>query len=362
MRIEGHGTFYDGRSSRPVPVAFALDLARLGIADMAGAELAAWPVASLRRADAGAGRIRIACDGEDARLDVTDPGTVQALTAALRATPAVGSDWRGIVRVGGWMLAAVASIAALVVFGIPLLADRLTPLIPVSAELKLGEAAKPQILGTLSGGKTPKLCRAQDGVVALARLTDPLVAAAGAPLPVTIEVVDIRMPNAFALPGGSVILTRGLIEKVARPEELAGVFAHELGHVVHRDGMRGLLKSAGLSIVFGLVIGDFTGSSVAVLVGRTLIDASYSRETESMADAFAIELMTRIGRDPAALGSALDAIGKDGPELDGFLSWLSTHPVTAERTNRLRAAGGGTAAAGPILAAADWAALKAICR
>ncbi|MCW1843856.1 M48 family metallopeptidase [Prosthecomicrobium hirschii] len=362
MRIEGRGTFYDGRSSRPVPVAFALDLARLSIADMAGVELASWPMANLRRADAGAGRVRIAREGEDARLEVDDSVAARALSVALRATPAVGSDWRGLFKVAGWMLAALASIAALLFVGIPALADRIAPLIPVSAEQKIGEAAKPQILSTLSGGKTPKLCRSQDGSLALRHLTEPLIAAAGAPLPVTVDVVDVRLPNAFALPGGSVILTRGLIEKVASPEELAGVFAHELGHVVHRDGMRGLLKSAGLSIVLGLIIGDFTGSSVAVLVGRTLIDAGYSRETEAMADAFAIDLMTRIGRDPAALGTALEAISKEGPELDGVLSWLSTHPVTAERTRILRAAGGRTGAAEPILDPAGWAALKAICR
>lgn len=107
---------------------------------------------------------------------------------------------------------------------------------PVGVEQQLGATVKPQILASLSGGKAAKLCTAPAGSAALQKLVAPYLAVAQTPLPVTIEVVDVGVPNAFALPGGHILVLRGLIDKVETPEQLAGVIAHELGHVAHRDG------------------------------------------------------------------------------------------------------------------------------
>lgn len=364
MRFEGNALYYDGRSSRGSGVRFLLDLSGLTIATPDGTVLATWPTGRLRRADSAPGMVRLAAEGEeDARLEVSDPALVAAMTAALRAVPGPDAgSWSGILKVGGWLGAAMASLAALVWWGIPYAADRIAPLVPVSIERQVGESVKPQILTALGSGGAAEVCRDAAGLAALKRMTEPMLARASTPLPIDIEVVDVKVPNAFALPGGHVLVMRGLIDKVETADELAGVIAHEIGHVVHRDAMRGVLKSAGLSLLAGLVIGDFTGSTIAIAVGRTLIDAGYSRDAESMADAYAVELMGGLGRDPAALGSALKRITGDEAATPGILSWLSTHPDTATRAATLSKASPRAAPGVPLLSAADWAALKGICR
>ena len=87
------------------------------------------------------------------------------------------------------------------------------------------------------------------------------------------------------LPGGHVYVFEGLIDKAETPDELAGVIAHEIGHVAHRDGMRAVMQAAGLSFLFGMLLGDFIGGGAVVMAMRTVLQSSYSREIEAAADA-----------------------------------------------------------------------------
>ena len=84
----------------------------------------------------------------------------------------------------------------------------------------------------------------------------------------------------------------GLVDKANTPDELAGVIAHEMGHVAHRDGVRAVIQAAGLSFLFGMLIGDFSGGGAAVIAMRTVLQSSYSRETEAAADAWGAGLLT----------------------------------------------------------------------
>ena len=166
--------------------------------------------------------------------------------------------------------------------------------------------------------------------------------------------------TAFHAAHAAVAATTGLLALLTR-DEIEGVMAHELGHVAHRDAMRQLIESAGLSAVIGVVIGDYSGSTVAVLIGRSLVNAGYSREAEAGADAFALELMLKLKRNPAALGDALKHISEDTPGFDGALAWLSTHPATSSRIEALSGHKPDTSQP-PVLDDTEWAALKAICQ
>ena len=86
-------------------------------------------------------------------------------------------------------------------------------------------------------------------------------------------------------PGGHVYVFEGLLAKSETPDELAGVIAHEMGHVVHRDGTRAVLESAGLSFLFGMMLGDFVGGGAVVIAAKTVLSSSYSRHAEAAADA-----------------------------------------------------------------------------
>ena len=146
--------------------------------------------------------------------------------------------------------------------------------------------------------------------------------------------------------------------KAENPDEIAGVLAHELGHLNHRDNMRALIYNGGTSFLIGLLFGDVTGSSAVIFASRSLVTASYSRKAEQDADTFSIGVMHRLGRSPKPMGELLFRVtGKQG---DDALSILASHPLTEDRLKRMsdedRPPSGP-----PLLTAEEWTSLKAIC-
>ena len=164
--------------------------------------------------------------------------------------------------------------------------------------------------------------------------------------------------NAAALPGGRIYVFEGLIGKSDSADELAGVIAHEIGHVAHRDGTRSVLQSAGLSFLFGMLLGDFVGGSAVVIGARAVLQSSYSRDVESAADRYGVELMARAGGDPRALGAVLTRIA--GAIHPGMVI-LSDHPDTKARVAVINELAASRAPTQPLLEPSEWAALKRIC-
>ncbi len=181
---------------------------------------------------------------------------------------------------------------------------------------------------------------------------------AGLHLPLKVVAVDHPLANAFAVPGGHIYLFRGLLEKARTADELAGVLAHEIGHIRHRDGLKAMIHGGGLGFIFGTLFGDFTGGTAIMLAGQTLIQNAASREAEREADAFGMALMRRLGGDPRALASILEVISAGAPALP---MWLSTHPLTPERAQAIRTASQDITTTRPVLNIGEWSALRSIC-
>ena len=228
-------------------------------------------------------------------------------------------------RIVFWSLAAVCSIVVLAYYGIPFAADRLAPLVSPAFERRMGEAFDTQ-LRSLFGGK---VCSGAGGQAAFTTLVDKLTRAAGIEITLTARVLSSATPNAFALPGGKIYLLNGLLQKAQNPDEIAGVLAHELGHVKHRDHMRRLIQTGGTSFLFGLLFGDVTGAGAVIFVSRSLLNASYSREAEQGADAFAIEVMHKLGRSPMPMGEFLFRV--TGAQANQGYTILAGHPLTEAR-------------------------------
>ena len=172
------------------------------------------------------------------------------------------------------------------------------------------------------------------------------------------DVLATPIPNAFALPGGKVYLFDGLLAKAQNPDEIAGVIAHELGHLRHRDGTRNLIYNGGTSFLVGLLFGDVTGSSALIFASRSLVTASYSREAEQNADTFSIDLMHKLGRPTKPMGELLFRVtGKEG---SNALSFLANHPLTEDRLKRM-ADEDRPPSGPPLLTAEEWTSLKSIC-
>ena len=349
----GSAIYFDGTSSRRRLVTLAFNDALELHED--GHTLAAWSFADIRRADSPSGALRVTCLTAPAlaRLEIRDAAVaVDLISRCARLDENIPGP-HGVARIVGWSLAATVSIVAVVLFGVPLAADRLAPLVPQAFERRLGDVAEGQVR-TLFGGKT---CNNPSGQAAFTKLVDAVRESTGLDTSIQAQVLATPVPNAFALPGGRVYLFSGLLAKAENADEIAGILAHELGHLRHRDGTRNLIYKGGTSFLIGLLFGDITGSGALIFASRTLVTASHSREAEQNADDFAIDIMHRLGRPTKPMGELLfRVIGKEGKGL----SIISSHPLTEDRLAQMsredRPASGP-----PLLTPEEWKALKSIC-
>jgi Zn-dependent protease with chaperone function len=347
--------FFDGSSSRRHAVTLGLN-DRLDI-DADQQRLAAWAYDDIRRADSPSGTLRLTCLTAPAlaRLEIRDPALAAELTSRCTRLDQDLPGQRGVGKIIGWSIAAAVSIVGVVWFGVPLAADRLTPLVPQAFERRLGAVAEGQVKA-IFGART---CDNAAGQAAFSKLVNALREAAGMDTSIQATVLATPVPNAFALPGGKVYLFNGLLSRAQNPDEIAGVLAHELGHLRHRDGTRNLIYNGGSSFLIGLLLGDVTGSSALIFASRSLVTASYSREAEHNADTFSIDVMRKLGRPTKAMGELLFRVtGKEG---DRGLSFLANHPLTEDRLARMRAEDRPPSGP-PLLTPEEWASLKAICK
>ena len=346
--------YFDGTSSRrhAATLAFADVLAIM----VDGEIKAKWPFADIRRADSAPGTLRVSCQSAPAlaRLEIRDPKVAAELTSRAANLDEHHLGRRGIAKIVGWSLAAAVSIVLVVLYGVPLAADRLAPLVPEAFERRFGDVAEKQVKLVFGD----KVCDSRAGQAAFEKLVTKLRDAAGFDTTVQSIVLSSAIPNALALPGGKVIMLDSLIAKADNPDEIAGVIAHELGHLRHRDNMRGLIYNGGTSFLIGLLFGDITGSSAVIFASRTLVTSSHSREAETAADTFSIEIMKKLGRPPKAMGELmLRVTGNEGGK---GLTIISTHPLSEDRLARMSREDQ-TPKGPPLLTDAEWQALKGIC-
>ena len=251
-----------------------------------------------------------------------------------------------IDRLGLWPTAALFTVAAvLVVWGAAEAPGVVAPLIPQSWENRMGDA----MVGDFGG----RFCHTAAGDAALRTLAaqvDPQHEAR------EISLANIPMVNAVTLPGGRIILFDGLIQQAGSPDEVAGVLGHELGHVRHRDTMTGLVRQLGLSVVLGGAGGNAGGYLNGVL------SLSYGRDAETAADGVAIQQMRSANISPAATAAFFERLGgKEAGTGARAMTWLSSHPLSADRRRRFAAAVQPGAAYRPALDQAQWQALRTSC-
>jgi beta-barrel assembly-enhancing protease len=225
--------------------------------------------------------------------------------------------------------------------------------VPVEWERSVGAATAAAVIG---GGR---VCDAPEGRAALDALVAKLAAAGGmaATAPVRARVVDDPTVNALAAPGGEILVYRGLLDRAASADELAGVLAHEIGHVEHRHGLRGVARAAGLFVLTGAL----SGGSDAVALAAVLVGLSYSRDFEREADASGARILAAAGIGTKGLEMFFARMERERSGASGSLwSYLGTHPADGDRAAALRAAEQ-PAAPAPAMSAAEWAALRGIC-
>lgn len=230
-------------------------------------------------------------------------------------------------------LAGAALLFALWKFAIPAFADLAAERVPPEWEDHYGQAMLEDLVqehGLVSDPAVLRPC---------SRIEAALVPGVAAnPASGRYVVLRSELPNAFAIPGGHIVLTTGLLRAMRTPDELAAVFAHESGHAKRRHVIRSILRLTSLQLLLSLVAGDPSALSSGLRTAGELGGLSYSRQYERQADDEAMVLLASHGTSPAALGDALDSIRRAAGVTGGSLGFLSTHPAPAERLERIRAA------------------------
>jgi Zn-dependent protease with chaperone function len=342
--IEFDAIFYDGKTSTRNAVrvrGFPRSLRIVG----AEFELEV-PLAAVRVEPPVAGTRRLLHLPGGAQLQTDDAAALRALFP--RSNPL--ETWvHGLEGRWAYALAAVAVAAGFtwwcVVYGLPLAAELAAAHVPTSIEAKLGDRTLESIDQTLCGPTAIDAGKQGE----LSRNFAALTAGQGDGYAYRLEFRACKGmgPNAFALPGGAVVLTDALVKLAQNDAQISAVLAHEVGHVRHRHGLRLAIQAAGLAALIATLAGDAVSiTGLAVTLPTALLQSGYSREFEDEADAYAFRRLKEIKLSPKYFAQILarieesrnkdlDANRDGGPERRrSDLGYLSTHPATAERIAR----------------------------
>ncbi len=318
---------------------------------------ATWPYAMMEIAAGGKDDpdLLLRCTGMEGRIKLQGRKAAEAL---LRRAPHL--QHRPFARPGQFLFRAMLFVLLLLLGGslylaIPKLSGMAAGMLPFSFRDALGRQAWNAL--TQEGQRLCGNARALQSLLAKLLGDDEQAAK------ITIGIVDSPRVNALALPGGRILVYRGLIEKAGELGDddavaaLAGVLAHETGHIRALHPTAAFIRQLGLANFFSLI---FANSTLANIVGMAT-NLSYSRDMERAADGTAITLLERAGIPTGPLARLLRLMnkqpGSDGLKLPVF---LSTHPGTEERIDKLSAADiHGRKTARTLQA--DWKAIKAAC-
>ena len=365
MRLDWDAAYLDGRTAARRRA--TVHITRTGL-DVVLAESGArffWPFREIRQTQGTytGEQVRLERGGE--LSEVLLIGDVGFLSAARAASPEAGDlhdPARRRFRAGltfGALVTAVALALGIYYVGIPAFAEVAAARVPVSWEESLGRAIVDHFAPTARRCDDPVRQARIDAIVA--QLT---AKARPQPYAFRVTIVNSGIINAVAAPGGNIIVFRGLLERTDSAEELAGVLAHEVEHVLHRHVTRAIFQQASTGILMAALVGDVSSVVAYGLEGaRTLGTLQMSRAAESEADRDGIRLLQAAGIDTDGMFTFFDKLsaGERGGE-DIVPGYLRTHPTTAERIATLRSLAAAAAPPhGRLLPDDAWDNVKNLC-
>ncbi|KZL19531.1 Metalloprotease LoiP precursor [Pseudovibrio axinellae] len=359
----GNAEFFDGMSAAVRNCQIWFDYDEMVLTDQAGdQEYVRWPAAKLH-CDWSSPTVMLVEQNSartTAYIKITEDELAKTVERKIRLVAGLPKRENTKKIVFG-SLASIALIAVALIYFLPAFSKYAVHNVPKSWEEKLGKNVEETLIPAFS---EEKICNAASGQAALEQMAKRLTKGMELPFDPVMTMVESKIPNALALPGGRITILSKTLEVVDSPDELAAVLAHELGHVKHRHSMQRLINVAGTGIVFSMFIGDFTGGSIIASVGEAMLDSSYSKDMEREADLFAVQMLKKAGVDPTGLASFLQKVSQGhehNSALKEALSFLSSHPSTQERVDTLNQISHPQSANTPTLSDPQWENLKNIC-
>ena len=337
--------YFDGRNARLHPVRLNVDAGMLQLSSPAFER--SYPLGAVTLSEPFVAAPAVLRFADGASCEVAGDGR-QPLLDALGYRKSAVVRWQERWPAALLALVLLVALLALLYFrGLPAAAERIAEELPPSVDIRLGRAA----LASLEGHELLEPSRLSEQRIAEVQALLPGVLPAHPRVPIRVMVRNSRKlgANALALPDGSIVVTDWMVRLVqnkdnqldeAGKEQLAAVLAHEVGHIEHRHAARAMSGSSLMAALSAALFGDF--SAVAAGVPAVLTQMQYSRAMELDADNYAVALLRRQGRSPAAFIQALEALENQDPDeadtprwLKTTMSYMSTHPDTAERIQRL---------------------------
>ena len=365
LRLSWKAFYYDGESARRHDASIELTPHAL--------------ILIIEKGNGGGGRERLSWDyseitqsqgfheGEPVRLErgdealvIKEGGFVLSLSeiAPLFSPRFSSPEGKGRNLVWIPVLTALTAVIGLSAYfwAIPRVASIAAGSVPASVEERLGASFVSEL------GAVYKECAAEAAQGPIDRIVGTLSSALpDNPYRFKVHIFKNSSINAFAAPGGHIVVLTGLIEASKTPEELAGVIAHEMQHILKRHATKRMFEEMSAGVLFSFIFGDAKGASGALRAAGGL---RYSRMLEEEADRGGAELLVNAGVNPEGMISFFENLrrGGDGAGDMEFLRYISTHPLTKERIEYIRAhIEGMPEESVPLLSDVDWEAVRRAC-
>jgi len=338
VQLKWEGDYLDGRSANCQGVTILLEPECVSLTTESG-EVLRIPYRSLRQTQGfyEAEPIRLEWGGDLAEaIIIQESAFLSSLhQKAGRNAKHFHNPSNRSLRLKLTLAAAVASIliaVSLYLWGIPAMATAVTPYVPIPWEKKLGAGVMAHFASLENLCNDEVLLQSVDQI--LSRL---ISGRSDIPYTFEISIIDSPMVNAFAAPGGYIGLYHGLIKQTGSPEELAGVLAHEVQHIIKRHSTQALLQQASSQILMAALSGDVSGAqSFGLANAGQLVLLTNSRRAEREADMEGMKMLIASGIDPEGMITFFEGMKEKEDKMPGFFKYFSSHPGTQGRITHLK--------------------------
>lgn len=350
---ESNGYFLDGETPNPIAVRISLLDTSLRIVDVGTQKSLVWDFASIdwEHSRPLNGQLRLKHKDGDHWLVATAPALVAE----------IGAERKHWLKRHFWSarpdakLALQACLVTVVLFGSlwlgwPMLTKPVARMIPQGTRDNLAGAAQTMM-------SMNDVCYTPDGEAALQRLTQRLTVKRPDLRRIKIIAVESKMINALTLANDSILVTSAILRQAGSPDELAGVLAHEFGHVAHQHVLRGFIGQATIGVLLSLITGAH-GTEIDYI--NRFAGTAHTRAFEAEADQTGIALLRDAHISSQGLGTFFGRMAQMEGTSTRFTKYFATHPPTAERELLMRQTE--IEAATPAMDLRDWRAVKEMCK
>jgi len=352
-------TFYDGQVAvgRPVHVELRDDGLALTSSNGDDGVFITWVWSQLCLADEDGVPVSMTLKPDaasSARLKISDS---QIIAAILERAPQLQAGRRRVSRIrrrGLIIGITIGALAALVLVVLPNLVTPVASLVGEATRERWGAGLTTQIIAHYQDDTEANSCRNNAGRRSIDNLMRQLTTASFTDQQIQVFVIPSHTANALAVPGGRIVLFSGMVSMVESPDELAGILAHELAHILLNHPVEGVVHSIGLSAIADLLTGG--GGVAAADFASHLVEMKYSREQEMEADDTALLILAAAGLRADGFDRVMRRFAEQENEL--VPEFLSTHPASEARAAKARLFGSGGK---PGMSDEVWERLKRQC-